>query len=126
MSSFFSIRFIYLEELADVERLKRIFSGYFADHETYTTIKNDELQAIVEERAYACALKYREKLRRLHLSHTDYYLDTVPRLSDEGNDVQEQISKSVTFTHRTSVKTSFDYSNQVDQDHYDIMSISVV
>ena len=86
--------FPFLEELADVERMKRIFRGYFADHETYSTIRNDELEALVDERAYACALKYREKLRRLHLSHTDYNLDTVPRFYDIGNDVPEQITEA--------------------------------
>jgi hypothetical protein len=111
--------------LADVERLKRIFTGYFADHESYTTIQNDELQAMVDERAYACASKYREKLRRLHLSHTDYYLDTIQRLSDDGNDVHEQISKSISLTRTTIMKTSIDYSNRTDQNTR-IMSISVV
>ena len=120
-----SIWFPLLEELADVERLKRIFRGYFADHETYMTRRNDELQAIVEERAYACALKYREKLRRLHLSHTDYYLDTIPRLSYGNTDVQEQVFKSMTLTHTTIVKTSIDYANRTDHDDQ-IMSVSVV
>ncbi len=89
------------------------------------TTRNDELQAIVEERAYACALKYREKLRRLHLSHTDYYLDTIPRLSEGGTDVQEQILKSMTLTHTTILKTNIDYTNREDHDNH-IMSVSVV
>jgi hypothetical protein len=113
------------EELADVERLKRIFRGYFADHETSITRKNDELQAIAEERAYACALKYREKLRRLHLSHTDYYLDTIPRLSYASTDVPEQVFKSMTLIHTTILKTSIDYANRTDHDDQ-IMSVSVV
>ncbi len=112
------------EELADVERLKRIFRGYFADHETYMTTKTDELQAIVEERAYACALKYREKLRRLHLSHADYYLDTIPRLSNVSSDVQEQVLKSMTLTH-TILNTRIDYTNREDYDNH-ILSVSVV
>jgi len=118
--------FFYLtEELSDVERLKRIFRGYFADHETYTTIENDQLQAIVDERAYSCALKYREKLRRLHLSHTDYYLDTIPRSSDGENDVQEQGFKSMALTHTTIMKTTIDYSNRKDYNNQ-ILSVSVV
>jgi len=88
-------------------------------------MKSDQLQAIVDERAYACALKYREKLRRLHLSHTDYYLDTIPRLSDSGTYVQEQVLKSMTLTHATVMKTSINYSNRNDYDHH-ILSISVV
>ncbi len=72
-----------LEELADVERLKQIFRAYFADHEIYIAIGNDDLQAIVNQRAHACASKYRQKLRRLHLSHTDYYLDTIQHLTHE-------------------------------------------
>ena len=110
---------MFLEELADVERLKRIFRGYFADHETYSTIRNDELQILVEERACACALKYREKLRRLHLSHTDYYLDTIPRLSEGGNDVQEQLIKSITVTDTMIVHTE-------DESQRCFLSISVV
>ncbi len=117
---FFSFSLYLSEELSDVENLKRIFRGYFADHETYITIKNDQLQAIVDERAYACALKYREKLRRLHLSHTDYYLDTIPRLSNDGNYVQEQVFKSMAITH-----TTIDYSNREDYDNH-IFSVSVV
>lgn len=111
---------MFLEELADVERLKRIFRGYFADHETYSTIRNDELQTLVEERAYACALKYREKLRRLHISHTDYYLDTIPRFSDSGNDIQEQMIKSMTVTDTMIVHTEEDDSESC------VLSISVV
>ena len=68
--------------MADVERLKRIFRAYFTDHETYLSADHQDLQSLVDERAEACALKYREKLRRLHLSHTDYYLDTIERLAD--------------------------------------------
>ncbi len=119
------ILFFLLEELADVERLKRIFRGYFADHESCMTMKNDELQAIVDERAYACALKYREKLRLLHISHTDYYLDSVPRSSDGSSDVQEQVFKSLTLTHTTMMKTNVGYSNR---EHYDnhILSVTVV
>ncbi|CAF2544705.1 unnamed protein product [Rotaria sp. Silwood2] len=113
------------EELADVERLKRIFRCYFTDHESYTTITNDELQAIVDERAYACALKYREKLRRLHLSHTDYYLDTIHRLSHIGTDVQEQVSKSITSTRTSNMKTSIEYLKEEDSDDH-LLSISVV
>ncbi len=93
------------------------------------TINNDDLQAMVEERAYACALKYREKLRRLHLSHTDYYLDTIPRLSDGGTDTQESVSRSITTTttttQTTAMKRSTDYFSREDCDSH-IMSISVV
>lgn len=113
--------FLFLEELADVERLKRIFRGYFADHETYLTVQSDELQALVEERACACALKYREKLRRLHLSHTDY-LDAVPRLSDSGNDVREQIIKSMTIHNTAFLKID----RQEEEDQCRILSVSVV
>jgi hypothetical protein len=72
--------YIYIfivEELADVERLKCVFRAYFSDHETYLSINPDDLQVLVDQRAQACAWKYREKLRRLHLSHMDYYLDTI-------------------------------------------------
>ena len=78
-----------------------------------------------DERAYACALKYREKLRLLHLSHVDYYLDTVPRLSQSSSDGQEQLLKSITMTQTTFMKTSVDYSNRED-DNSHILSISVV
>lgn len=71
---------VTVEELADVERLKQIFRAYFADHQSYVTCTPEDLQVLVDERAHACAIKYREKLRRLHLSHTDYYLDTIQRL----------------------------------------------
>ena len=111
----------FSEELADVERLKRIFRGYFADHETYVTVGEDELQALVDERAYACALKYREKLRRLHLSHTDY-LDTVPRLSESGSDAPDQVFKSITDTHTTILRTTLDGSNRDNH----ILSVTVV
>ena len=116
------IIFSISEELADVERLKRIFRGYFADHETYLTAGQDELQALVDERAYACASKYREKLRRLHLSHTDYYLDTIPRLSDSGSDAPEQVFKPMTETHATLFRTTLDYSNRDNH----ILSVTVV
>jgi hypothetical protein len=117
--------FFFLEELSDVDRLKRIFSGYFADHESYATINNDQLQAMVERRAYTCARKYREKLRRLHLSHTDYYLDSVQRISNSESDVQEQISKSMTLTHTTVMETDMNDSNREDR-NYHLLSVSVV
>ncbi|CAF0877381.1 unnamed protein product [Adineta ricciae] len=102
------------QELSDVERLKRIFSAYFADHETYMTTKNDDLQAIVEERAHACAMRYRQKLRRLHLSHTDYYLDTIQRLAHT-----QQVTK-------TTVSTTISYTEK-DKDHdMSVLAISVV
>ena len=53
-----------------------MFRTYFADQQTEV---NDDLQAIIDERAQACAIRYREKLRRLHLSNTDYNLDTIER-----------------------------------------------
>lgn len=80
---------------------------------------------MVDERAYACALKYREKLRRLHLSHTDYYLDTIQRSSDGGNDIQEQILKTMTLAQTTVIKTTINYSNRIDYDN-NILPISVV
>lgn len=52
--------------------MKRIFRTYFTDQQTEVT---DDLQTIIDERAQACAIRYREKLRRLHLSNTDYNLD---------------------------------------------------
>jgi hypothetical protein len=83
---------------------------------------------MVDERAYSCALKYREKLRRLHLSHTDYYLDTLPRLSvpDVGNNVQEQLLKSMILTHTTVMKATIDYTDREGYDDNQILSISVV
>ncbi len=115
--------FLLLGELADVERLKRIFSAYFADHETYTTIGNDDLQEIVEERAHACALKYRQKLRRLHLSHTDYYLDTIQRLAY--TNAQEQFAASTTLTHTIIKNTTIDYTDREENERA-MLSISVV
>ena len=111
--------FFFSEELADVEYLKRIFRAYFADHETYITVKHDDLQTIVDERAQACALKYQQKLRRLHLSHMDYYLDTVPRLAQ--TDMQKRVLKSTTLTHRRNI----DYTNTEENEKH-ILSISVV
>lgn len=116
------------EELADIERLKRIFRGYFADHETYMSVNHDDLQAMVDERAYACALKYREKLRRLHLSHMDYYLDTIQRTSQTSTDDHEHVSK-VTMTRTSITKTSVEYSDDDDCDNERnsyILSVSVV
>jgi hypothetical protein len=78
---------------------------------------------MVEERAIACALKYRQKLRRLHLSHTDYYLDSVHRTSNAESDVQEQISKSTILT-RTSIVD--DISQEDHHHHHHILSVSVV
>ncbi|UJR37847.1 hypothetical protein I4U23_030537 [Adineta vaga] len=107
------------EELSDVNRLKRIFYCYFNEHESCTTINNAELRSIAEERAYACAIKYREKIRRLHLSHADYYLDTIPRLSVSENEFQEQILKSLPSSRRTEMKTTKEFD-------YEYLSISVV
>ena len=107
--------------MADVERLKRIFRAYFADHETFSTVGNEDLQAIVNERAHACALKYREKLRRLHLSHTDYYIDTIQRLVDRVaiNTQQEKRTKS-----RRLRKAQLIITSHVDRQ--EILAISVV
>jgi len=80
---------------------------------------------MVDIRAYACARKYREKLRRLHLSHTDYYLDSVQRVSNAESDVQEQISKSMTLTHTTVMETNMNDSNREDPNYY-MLSVSVV
>lgn len=77
------------------------------------------MQSLAEERAYACAIKYRQKIRRLHLSHTDYYLDTIPRLSVSENEFQEQIFRALTLSGRTKTKPN------EDQD-YQCLSISVV
>jgi dipeptidase len=104
---------LLLGELADVERLKRIFSAYFAD----------DLQEIVEERAHACALKYRQKLRRLHLSHTDYYLDTIQRLAY--TNAQEQFAASTTLTHTIIKNTTIDYTDREENERA-MLSISVV
>ena len=118
--------FIVLEELADVERLKRIFRGYFADHQSFVAIKHDELQSIVEERAQACAAKYREKLRRLHLSHTDYYSDTVQRFSEEDNSMPENLCRSRTFIcNNVDFNTNLIYPNSDELDER-ISPISVV
>ncbi|CAF0863266.1 unnamed protein product [Rotaria sp. Silwood1] len=111
------------QELADVERLKQVFRGYFADHETCTTIGYADLQAMVEQRAYACALRYRQKLRRLHLSHTDYCLDTMKNLID--NDTEEKFSKSTLLTHTNIHNTMNDYTNRNDNENQ-ILAISVV
>jgi hypothetical protein len=75
---------------------------------------NDDLQAMVNERAHACASRYRQKLRRLHLSHTDYYLDTVQRFIYE--DRQSIISTRTTM---------LDYIDR-EKNHDQILSISVV
>jgi len=79
---------------------------------------NDDLQAIVDERAHACALRYRQKLRRLHLSHTDYYLDTVPRIIYE--DRQSIISTRISIKN-----TMLDYIDR-EKNPDQILSISVV
>ncbi len=109
---------MFLEELADVERLKRIFRSYFADHETYMTIGNDDLQAIVDKRAHRCALKYQQKLRHLHLSHADYYLDTIRRsIPDDRQSI---------IPIRTSIQPgTIDYINK-EKGQDQILSISVV
>ena len=121
--SAFSLGSLSSEELADVERLKRIFRGYFADHDSFLTIKPEELQAIVEQRAHACAAKYREKLRRLHLSHADYYLDTIHRLSVEDQLLSEPLVTATTFIRRTTaLDRTIGYPDLDEQ----IMSISVV
>ncbi|UJR08408.1 hypothetical protein I4U23_012678 [Adineta vaga] len=105
------------QELSDVERLKRIFSAYFADHETYLTTKNDDLQVMVEERARACAMRYRQKLRRLHLSHTDYYLDTIQRLAST--------QASTQLTKLTTETATIDYTVRDDHE-ITIFAVSVV
>ncbi|CAF4706556.1 unnamed protein product, partial [Didymodactylos carnosus] len=46
------------EELANVDRLKRIFRAYFADHEACVTMSPDDVQVLVDERAHSCAMKY--------------------------------------------------------------------
>ncbi|CAF1440836.1 unnamed protein product [Rotaria magnacalcarata] len=92
------------EELADVERLKRIFHGYFSDHESHTETTNEELQTIVDKH---------------------YYTDTIPSLSRRTNDVQEQASQSMTPTQTISTKTSIDSSKQDDYDTH-FFSVSVV
>ncbi|CAF5068756.1 unnamed protein product, partial [Rotaria sp. Silwood1] len=102
---------------------KRIFNAYFSDHETYITTKHVDLQAMVEERANACALRYRQKLRRLHLSHTDYCLDTMKNLID--NDTEEKFSKSTLLTHTNIHNTMNDYTNRNDNENQ-ILAISVV
>ncbi|CAF0893987.1 unnamed protein product [Adineta ricciae] len=107
------------EELSDIDRLKRIFYCYFNEHESFTTINNNELQSLAEERAYACAIKYRQKIRRLHLSHTDYYSDTIPRLSVSETEFQEQIFRSLTLLGRTKTK-------QNEDQEYQYLSVSVV
>ncbi|CAF0940296.1 unnamed protein product [Rotaria sordida] len=111
------------QELADVERLKHIFRGYFADHETYTKIGHDDLQAIVEERAYACALKYQQKLRHLHLSHTDYCLDTVQYSGH--NNIKKKFSKSILLTHTNIQNTTINHTNRKENKNQ-FLSISVV
>ncbi|CAF1078967.1 unnamed protein product [Adineta steineri] len=108
------------QELSDVERLKRIFNAYFSDHETYITTKHVDLQAMVEERANACALRYRQKLRRLHLSHTDYYLDTIPRLTH--TNTQEQLSIPTVLTRTTTRNTTID---DIDKETNNIMFLSI-
>ncbi|CAF2264508.1 unnamed protein product [Rotaria magnacalcarata] len=92
------------EELADVERLKRIFHSYFSDHESHTETTNEELQTIVDKH---------------------YYTDTIPSLSRRTNDVQEQASQSMTPTQTISTKTSIDSSKQDDYDTH-FFSVSVV
>jgi len=117
---YFNLNFFFgsLEELADVERLKRIFRAYFADHEIYITTGNDDLQAIVDERAHACALRYRQKLRRLHLSHTDYCLDTLQNFIHDDR-------PSITSTHTSIKNLIIDYTDR-EKNEDKILSISVV
>lgn len=65
-----------------------MFRTYFADRQTEV---NDDLQAIIDERAQACAIRYREKLRRLHLSNTDYNLDTIqPRIPNHRHSILQK------------------------------------
>jgi hypothetical protein len=91
-----------------------MFRAYFADHETYSKIGKDELQVIVDERAHACALRYQQKLRHLHLSQTDYCLDTtVQRL------------ESVTLTRSSIINTIIDDTYQ-EENNQQILTISVV
>ncbi len=98
--------------------MKRIFRVYFADHETCMTMGNDALQAIIDKHAYACAKRYRQKLRRLHLSHADYYLDTIQRVA---YDNRQSISVTQTSLRNSTMDFS-DRENNQDQ----ILSISVV
>ena len=117
----------FVEELSDVDRLKRIFRGYFADHETYSSIGHDDLQAIVDERAHACALKYREKLRRLHLSHTDYYLDTIQHLVDRVSipNASDDAPAVLPLTPMATRSHLMHYSRRQECDHR-VLSITVV
>lgn len=77
---------------------------------------------IVEERAQVCAAKYREKIRRLHLSHTDYYLDTIQRVSDEENSAIELNDRTKRFISPDEDPMS-NVSNELDQK---VFSVSVV
>ena len=116
-----------VEELSDVDRLRRIFRGYFADHETCSSIGHDDLQAMVDERAHACASKYREKLRRLHLSHTDYYLDTIRHLVDRVSiaNISDDAPPVLPLTPITTQSSLMHYSHRQKCDHR-VLSITVV
>ena len=117
----------FVEELSDVDRLRRIFRGYFADHETCSSIGHDDLQAMVDERAHACASKYREKLRRLHLSHTDYYLDTIRHLVDRVSiaNISDDAPPVLPLTPITTQSSLMHYSHRQKCDHR-VLSITVV
>ena len=127
-NSFVDPSCVFLEELADVDRLKRIFRGYFADHELFSTVGYEDLQTIVDERAHACASKYREKLRRLHLSHTDYYIDTIQRLVDRVAINPAQHEKRSKIIRRRIRKTRLIIANtkEDDIDRQQILAVSVV
>jgi hypothetical protein len=114
---------LFSEELADVEYLKRIFHAYFVDHETCLSLRSDDLQAIVDKRAHACASRYRQKLRRLHRSHTDYNLDTVQRSIHIKT--QTQVTKSSISIHTSINTTTIDCMNKEDNKK-PMLAISVV
>lgn len=107
-----------------MERLKRIFTAYFSGHETYLTTKNADLEVMVEERARACAMRYRQKLRRLHLSHTDYYLDTIQRLAHATT--QNPVAQSTTVACVTARSTTVDYARRRADSEVAFLSVSVV
>ncbi len=70
---------------------------------------------MVDKRAHACASRYRHKLRRLHISHTDYNLDTVKRSTYIAT--QEQLSKGSILIRTNSI---------TEENEKQILAISVV
>lgn len=66
-----------------------MFYVYFISHDSYSTMHRDELEALVNDRAQSCSLKYRQKLKQLQMSHADYYLDGLASPADQVEDADQ-------------------------------------